>query len=117
MYKRIVLTILIYISISSNLLAEIIEISPGVKIKIPTNKTFYTSNPLEDLKNNMIARKYTEKEMIYSLKEVKRMGFSGKEVGYSIVTNGGFDITPTLIKKRSQEKKKKDFKKTSFWKN
>lgn len=87
MYKRIVLTILIYISISSNLLAEIIEISPGVKIKIPTNKTFYTSDPLEDLKNNMIARKYTEKEMIYSLNEVKRMGFSGKEVGYSIVTN------------------------------
>ena len=39
-----------------------------------------------DLKNNMIARKFTDKEMIYSLKEVKRMGFSGKEVGYSIVT-------------------------------
>ena len=79
MYKRIVLTILIYISISSNLLAEIIEISPGVKIKIPTNKTFYTSDPLEDLKNNMIARKYTEKEMIYSLNEVKGWDFPAKK--------------------------------------
>ena len=86
MYKRIVLTILIYISISSNSFAEIIEISSGVKIKIPANKTFYTSDPLVDLKNNMIARKFTDKEMKYSLKEVKRMGFSGKELGYSIVT-------------------------------
>ena len=105
MYKRIVLTILIYISISSNLLAEIIEISPGVKIKIPTNKTFYTSDPLEDLKNNMIARKYTEKEMIYSLKEVKRMGFSGKEVGYSIVTNTA---------KKNRLRKKDEFEKDIY---
>lgn len=105
MYKRIVLTILIYISISSNLLAEIIEISPGVKIKIPTNKTFYTSDPLEDLKNNMIARKYTEKEMIYSLNEVKRMGFSGKEVGYSIVTNTA---------KKNRLRKKDEFEKDIY---
>ena len=86
MNKILKLSILIYIFVSTNLLAEIIEISPGVKIKIPASKTFYTSDLLVDLKNNMIARKFTDKEMIYSLKEVKRMGFSGKELGYSIVT-------------------------------
>ena len=90
MYKRIVLTILIYLSISSNLLAGIIEISPGVKIKIPTNKTYYTSNPLEDMKKNMISRKLTEKEIISSLNEIKRMGISGNEKGYSIVTKTAY---------------------------
>ena len=105
MYKRIVLTILIYLSISSNLFAEIIEISPGVKIKIPANKTFYISDPLEDLRNNMIARKLTEKEITFSLKEIKTMGFSGKEVGYSIVTNTA---------KKNRLRKKDDFEKDIY---
>ena len=90
MYKRIILTFVIYIFISSNLFAEIIEISSGVKIKIPSNKTYYTSNPLEDLRNSMISRKFTEKEIISSLNEVKRMGISGNEKGYSIVTKTAY---------------------------
>ena len=90
MYKRIILTFVVYIFISSNLFAEMIEISSGVKIKVPLNKTYYTSNPLEDMRNNMISRKLTEKEIISSLNEIKRMGISGNEKGYSIVTKTAY---------------------------
>ena len=40
----------------------------NLKIKIPNNKVFYTSNILEDLKENMESRKFTEKEKNYSLR-------------------------------------------------
>ena len=70
----------------SSVFAEIIEIDPGIKIKIPEGKAFYTTNPLDDLKNNAISRKFTSKETKYVLKEFTKMGFSGNEKGYSIVS-------------------------------
>ena len=36
---------------------------------------------------------------------------------YSIITNGGFEIVPTLIKKEKKNKKKKNFRQRGFRKN
>ena len=47
----------------SSVFAEIIEIDPGIKIKIPEGKAFYVTNPLDDFKNNAISRKFTPKEI------------------------------------------------------
>ena len=80
---RYLIIILIF---CSSVFAEIIEIDPGVKIKIPEGKAFYINNPLDDLKNNAISRKFTSKETKYALKEFTKMGFSGNEKGYSIVS-------------------------------
>ena len=78
--------LIIFLIFCSSVFAEIIEIDPGVKIKIPEGKAFYTNNPLDDLKNNAIGRKFTSKETKYALKEFTKMGFSGNEKGYSIVS-------------------------------
>ena len=78
--------LIIFLIFCSSVFAEIIEIDPGVKIKIPEGKAFYTTNPLDDLKNNAISRKFTSKETKYVLKEFTKMGFSGNEKGYSIVS-------------------------------
>ena len=75
---RYLIIILIF---CSSVFAEIIEIDPGVKIKIPEGKAFYTTNPIDDFKNNAISRKFTSKETKYALKEFTKMGFSGNEKG------------------------------------
>jgi len=80
---RYLLIILIF---CSSVFAEIIEIDPGIKIKIPEGKAFYVTNPLDDFKNNAISRKFTSKEIKHSLKELASMGFSGNEKGFSIVS-------------------------------
>jgi hypothetical protein len=80
---RYLIIILIF---CSSVFAEIIEIDPGVKIKIPEGKTFFTSSPLEDHKNNMIFRKFTTEETKDSLLRATIQGFSGNELGYSIVS-------------------------------
>ena len=41
----------------SSVFAEIIEIDPGVIIKIPENNKFYTTNVLDDFKRNIENRK------------------------------------------------------------
>ena len=61
--------LIIFLIFCSSVFAEIIEIDPGVKIKIPEGKAFYTTNPLDDFKNNAISRKFTSKETKYVLKE------------------------------------------------
>ena len=128
----------------SSVFAEIIEIAPGVKIKIPEGKAFYTNNPLDDLKNNAIGRKLTSKETKYALKEFTKMGFSGNEKGYSIVSKenqknrlrkedefekdeydielyGDYDYTEPLILKERPDLLKIDTSTlgnlTSFWEN
>ena len=78
--------LIISLILCKSVFAEIIEIDKGVKLKIPENKKYYTTNPLEDIKKNMETRKFTSKEIKYSLNEVKKMGFTGSEVGYSIVS-------------------------------
>jgi hypothetical protein len=70
----------------NSVFAEIIEIDKGVKIKIPENKKFFITNISEDYKKNMISRKLTSKEIKYSLKELKKSGYSGNEKGYSIIS-------------------------------
>ena len=80
--------ILLFLLITTNhLFSEIISIEKNLKIKIPNNKVFYTSNILEDLKENMESRKFTEKEKNYSLKQLKPHGFTGKELGYNITSD------------------------------
>ena len=78
--------LIIFLILCKSVFAEIIEIDPGVKIKIPEGKAFYTTNPIDDFKNNAISRKFTSKETKYALKEFTKMGFSGNEKGYSIVS-------------------------------
>lgn len=65
---------------------ELIEIDKGLKIKIPKDKVYYTTNALEDLKSNIKQRKFTEKEINYTLKQLSYHGFSGKELGYHITS-------------------------------
>jgi len=70
--------------------AEIIEINPGVKIKIPEGKAFYTTNVLDDLIENLISRRLTSKETKFILNDIKKDGFSGNEKGYSIVSKENY---------------------------
>ena len=65
---------------------ELIEIHKGLKIKIPKDKVYYTTNALEDLKSNIKQRKFTDKEINYTLKDLSNHGFSGKELGYHITS-------------------------------
>jgi len=67
-------------------IGEIIEIEKGIKIKIPEGKVFYTTNALEDLKENMRRGKFTNKETQIFLKETSMQGFTGNELGYSITS-------------------------------
>ncbi len=83
--------LIIFIIVCSHSFAEIVEIKPGIKIKIPENKKYYTTNVSEDLKKNMNSRKFTANEIKHSLEEVKKMGFSGNELGYSIVSQKKYD--------------------------
>jgi hypothetical protein len=79
------LLVFLFISISP-VIGEIIEIDKGLKINIPKDKVYYTSNILEDLKRNMEQRKFTKKEINYTLKDLSNYGITGKEVGYSITS-------------------------------
>ena len=78
--------LIISLILCKSVFAEIIEIDKGVKLKIPENKKYYTTNTLEDFKRNMETAKFTSKEIKYSLNEIKKMGFTGNELGYSIVS-------------------------------
>ena len=78
--------LIIFLIFCNSASAEIIEIEPSIKIKVPENDKFFTTNVLEDFKKNMITRKLTTKEINHSLKEIYKMGFSGNEIGYSIVS-------------------------------
>ena len=70
----------------SSVFAEIIEIDPGVKIKIPEGKAFYTTNAMDDFKQNMRSWKFTPKEIKHSLQRASIQGYTGNELGYSIVS-------------------------------
>ena len=78
--------LIISLILCKSVFAEIIEIDKGVKLKIPEKSKFYTTKVVDDLKRNMENSKFTSKEIKYSLNEVKRMGFTGNELGYSIVS-------------------------------
>tara|TARA_Y100000590_G_C15670682_1_gene996143 strand:- start:648 stop:1568 length:921 start_codon:yes stop_codon:yes gene_type:complete len=83
--------LIIFIIVCSHSFAEIVEIEPGIKIKIPENKKYYTTNVSEDFKRNMNTAKFTAAEIKHSLKEVSRSGFSGNEIGYSIVSKKNYE--------------------------
>ena len=59
--------ILIFFMIFNPAAAELIEIHKGLKIKIPKDKVYYTTNALEDLKSNFKQMKLTDKEINYIL--------------------------------------------------
>jgi len=76
--------------LSNTSLAEIVTISPDVKIKIPDNKTYYTENSLERVYENLRARKFTKSEINFVSQQIQLMGYSGNEMSYEILSERSY---------------------------
>ena len=83
---------IIFLIFSTNSLAEIIEISSGIKIKIPNNKTYIEYNVADETINNQLDYRFTDKEISISNFVNKIEGRSGDEIGIHINSQKFFDF-------------------------
>jgi len=92
--------LIIIILIATNAFAEIVELAPGVRIKIPEDKTYIKYNKLENMLKNFLDAEFTDKETTRFLNSSKISGSSGDEIAVHINSRKVF---------KYQENKKDDF--------